>query len=130
MKFNDAPNEHLVDKLPEVFTRLDTSKNEHYEACNYIVGYTHNGTDEHKYLLMEVTNKWGRTENLYVACRLFYSRPNKSQGYGIGINGTDPPIFFKFSDCVHTYNQQNLGRCYNAYTCTKCGDSFAVDSSD
>ena len=134
MKFNEPPNSHLVDELPEVFKIFDTSKNEHYATCSFIVGYeSHSAyshlTNEHKYLLME-RESWGRKTKRYVACRLFYSRPDKSEGYGIGIDGTDPPIFFYFADCKHVYNVVNLGRCYNSHTCSKCGDSFTVDSSD
>lgn len=131
MKCNPTPNSHLVDELPEVFQILDIDKGDHYEACNFIVGFEANSTinNEHKYLLME-RERWGRKEKHYVSCRLFYSRSDKSQGYGIGIDGTDAPIFFKFADCEHRYNQKNLGRCYNEYTCVKCGDSYTVDSTD
>ena len=121
----------MIDELPEVFTILDPTKKEHYEACTFIVGYDPRTIvqSDHKYLMME-RESHGRKVKRYVCCRLFYSRSDKSQGYGIGIDGTDAPIFFKFADCRHQYDQQNLGRCYNAYTCVKCGDSFTVDSSD
>jgi hypothetical protein len=131
MKFNDPPNAHLIDELPEVFTILDIDKGDHYEACNFIVGIEANASinSEHKYLLME-RESHGRKVKRYVSCRLFYSRPDKSQGYGIGIYGTSPPIFFKFADCNHKYHAKNLGNCYNSYTCLRCGDSYTVDSSD
>ena len=32
--------------------------------------------------------------------------------------------------CVHEYTSQNLGRCYNGYTCKHCGDYYTVDSGD
>lgn len=32
--------------------------------------------------------------------------------------------------CVHEYTSQNLGRCYNRYTCKHCGYSYEIDSSD
>lgn len=33
--------------------------------------------------------------------------------------------------CVHEWgNRKNLGRCYNEYTCLKCGQKREVDSSD
>ena len=32
--------------------------------------------------------------------------------------------------CKHNIETTNLGRCYNRYTCTKCGYSYSVDSSD
>jgi len=32
--------------------------------------------------------------------------------------------------CVHEYKGENLGRCYNGYTCQHCGDYFTVDSGD
>ena len=30
--------------------------------------------------------------------------------------------------CVHEYTGQNLGRCYNGYTCQHCGDYYTIDS--
>lgn len=35
-----------------------------------------------------------------------------------------------YRECEHTWTTQNLGRCYNAYTCSKCGAYYTVDSSD
>lgn len=32
--------------------------------------------------------------------------------------------------CEHEYAQETLGRCYNGYTCKKCGYYYEVDSSD
>lgn len=32
--------------------------------------------------------------------------------------------------CVHAYQVQNVGRCYNKYTCVHCGDVYHIDSSD
>jgi hypothetical protein len=32
--------------------------------------------------------------------------------------------------CVHKMERTNLGRCYNRYTCEKCGYSYEVDSGD
>lgn len=36
----------------------------------------------------------------------------------------------KTEPCEHEYAQETLGRCYNKYTCKKCGYSYEVDSSD
>ncbi len=41
-----------------------------------------------------------------------------------------PEIYFSFHGCVHKYETQNLGRCWNRYTCKKCGHSYESDSSD
>ena len=35
-----------------------------------------------------------------------------------------------YTECEHTWTTQNLGRCYNGYTCSKCGANYTVDSSD
>lgn len=35
-----------------------------------------------------------------------------------------------YAGCEHEYAQETLGRCYNKYTCKKCGYSYEVDSSD
>ena len=32
--------------------------------------------------------------------------------------------------CAHEMEGKNLGRCYNGYTCKKCGYHYTVDSSD
>jgi len=32
--------------------------------------------------------------------------------------------------CQHDMESTNLGRCYNRYTCKKCGYSYSVDSGD
>jgi hypothetical protein len=32
--------------------------------------------------------------------------------------------------CVHEYTSQNLGRCYNRYTCKHCEYAYDIDSSD
>lgn len=41
-----------------------------------------------------------------------------------------PPEFFSWNKCNHKYRRINLGNCYNRYTCTECGASYEVDSSD
>lgn len=127
MKCNDAPNDHFIDELPAVFRILETD-HDRYQLGVFLIEYPDLNT-EIKSILME-RETWGRLDKRYVNCRIFYTRKNKSEGYGIGIDGTSPPIFFFFADCKHSYHAKNLGRCYNAYTCTKCGDSYTVDSSD
>lgn len=32
--------------------------------------------------------------------------------------------------CTHEYTAENIGRCYNRYTCKHCGDKYEIDSSD
>jgi transposase-like protein len=31
---------------------------------------------------------------------------------------------------MHEYSVNNLGRCFNGYTCKHCGDYYTIDSSD
>lgn len=38
--------------------------------------------------------------------------------------------YFRWRACDHEFKSQNLGRCYNKYTCTKCGRFYTIDSSD
>ena len=40
------------------------------------------------------------------------------------------PRFFKFGPCMHHYAEKNIAQCLRRYTCTKCGKSYEVDSSD
>lgn len=51
------------------------------------------------------------------------------------VYGHKPPYdhavrFFEWASCEHTRNSQNIGRCLNRYTCSKCGHFYDVDSSD
>lgn len=32
--------------------------------------------------------------------------------------------------CTHKYVGRNAGRCLTRYTCSECGDTFDIDSSD
>jgi hypothetical protein len=32
--------------------------------------------------------------------------------------------------CMHEYSVNNLGRCFNGYTCKHCGDYYTIDSGD
>lgn len=34
------------------------------------------------------------------------------------------------SPCMHEYRRESLGRCYTAYSCIHCEDSYSIDSSD
>jgi hypothetical protein len=40
------------------------------------------------------------------------------------------PRIFMWKVCAHTCTMTTLGRCYHKYTCTKCGYSYTIDSSD
>lgn len=40
------------------------------------------------------------------------------------------PRFFIFETCAHAYDRKNIGRCYNRYTCSICGHTYSIDSSD
>lgn len=42
---------------------------------------------------------------------------------------TDKPLFFKIG-CDHDYKSTKLGNCWHRYTCSKCGHSYEIDSSD
>lgn len=32
--------------------------------------------------------------------------------------------------CTHRYTSKTVGRCLTEYTCSECGDSYQIDSSD
>jgi hypothetical protein len=38
--------------------------------------------------------------------------------------------YFTWSHCDHVYEGSRLGNCWHKYTCSKCGHSYEVDSSD
>lgn len=38
--------------------------------------------------------------------------------------------YFTWGVCDHEFRGKTIGRCLNLYTCTKCGKSYEVDSSD
>lgn len=40
------------------------------------------------------------------------------------------PLLLLARFCNHTYVDEKIGRCLNKYSCTKCGYSYMVDSSD
>lgn len=42
----------------------------------------------------------------------------------------DPPEYVKCREQKHELNMQNLGRCYNQYSCDICKIYWTVDSSD
>lgn len=47
-----------------------------------------------------------------------------------GRHGDVRPVYFKFGPCVHDYVHKNVGRCLHRYTCSNCGHSYEIDSSD
>lgn len=46
-----------------------------------------------------------------------------------GIVFTEEPRYFRVG-CNHEYSSQTIGNCLNRLTCSKCGHSYTVDSSD
>lgn len=48
-------------------------------------------------------------------------------GRALGYSKIDPNTGL---GCEHTVTGRNAGRCYNIYTCTKCGFSYDIDSGD
>jgi hypothetical protein len=40
------------------------------------------------------------------------------------------PRFFKFGPCIHHYVEKKIDKCLHRHTCTKCGKSYEIDSSD
>lgn len=56
---------------------------------------------------------------------------NKFFGKGVFITKVnDEAKFFALTKCEHTYTEKNLSMCLHEYTCTKCGFTYEVDSSD
>lgn len=61
-----------------------------------------------------------------------------SDGSGVGYTndwqyGKTPEwkqTFYKFAVCEHEYKCTLSRMCYSEYLCTKCGHTYAVDSSD
>jgi len=78
-------------------------------------------------------NKWVESVYLYygkgdAGYATFYTyeySPESKAGYKYTVH------YYKFYICDHEVKHtRNLGRCYNEYQCTKCGWTYAVDSSD
>lgn len=74
-----------------------------------------------------------KSDGYYVAATLFFTRSENGFALGKVYNRNT----FKFEDryyvfgCQHTKcRSQNIGRCWNAYTCQDCGYYWTVDSSD
>lgn len=42
----------------------------------------------------------------------------------------NPVEYYEWCSCDHSFKETNISNCYNKYTCTKCGASYTVDSSD
>jgi hypothetical protein len=38
--------------------------------------------------------------------------------------------YYTWSACDHTFQGKTIGNCLNRYTCTKCNNSYEIDSSD
>lgn len=38
--------------------------------------------------------------------------------------------YFDWRRCDHKFTEKNIGRCLHLYTCSACGESYEVDSSD
>ena len=39
-------------------------------------------------------------------------------------------LYYRWSRCDHRFGSKNIGRCLTLYTCSKCGHSYEIDSSD
>lgn len=56
------------------------------------------------------------------------------EDYGaLNFTPKDAEIWKKIEKCgelSHHPRERRLGRCYNLYTCEKCGFSYRIDSSD
>lgn len=74
---------------------------------------------------------------------MLFSDPAKTEGYAFTTNWDFHPTksgkqaphdfwprFFKFGPCIHKFIEKKVGNCLHKHTCTKCGKSYTVDSSD
>ena len=69
-----------------------------------------------------------RTYSQGIHCFWYYN----GRGDAIGFDYWGKRVrFFLFAECEHQMvHTKNLGRCYNEYTCSKCGYVENIDSSD
>lgn len=37
--------------------------------------------------------------------------------------------YFTWKACDHSFSEKNVGNCLHRYTCSKCGESYEIDSS-
>lgn len=66
-----------------------------------------------------------------VSVQIFYIKSPSEAGFILMNNYWDKTVrYFTFTKCLHEYKGVKTGNCLYQYTCTKCGASYEVDSSD
>jgi hypothetical protein len=65
-----------------------------------------------------------------IHCTLFIHSGNC--GYAIERDYWKKKVrYYRFDKCIHNWvHTEVLGRCYNRYTCSKCGEKQSIDSGD
>lgn len=105
------------------------SEGEFASLQNTVVGYI-----EHRQMYDRSKKDWHMKK--YVNGTLYWHSDNT--GHAVVTDYVKMPDgaygyvmeFYRFG-CEHSYEHTaNLGRCYNEYKCTKCGNVNRIDSSD
>lgn len=66
-----------------------------------------------------------------VSVQIFYINAPDVAGFILMNNYWDKTVrYFTFTKCLHEYKGVKTGNCLYQYTCTKCGYTYEVDSSD
>ena len=103
---------------------LGQSKLAHYLPCRMFTAEVEALTDDEKKL---ATSFQGGKSFILVSAMEMHD--NTGIAFRLMPNGDI--YWWKFAHCWHEHQtSKNIGRCLNRYTCTDCGYSHDIDSSD
>lgn len=122
--------DYELDDLPKLVRPLFENPNEPFPNWRFITSEQFAQADFWTYSPFAIINKTiveGKRGYINYLCFLF---PDGT-GYGISHNYWEKTIQYVAFGCDHNMKLvENLGRCYNRYTCSKCGFTQDIDSSD